>query len=468
MKKVSRKVALWISLLLALATIPAFSSAASALPENVEIRLITPQLDDTNSWRDTEMEADWVRQNWFAEGFTFRQGWAPAGSTIHFTYLVTDADTDEPLANTNVKLRVNKGYSVANSIVKVNGQGPTDGVDKAPLDQLQVNALTDAFGFVTFTMESLDTQDMCGEPKPVSFTERGEPSNFDCNISLYTQIFPEVLGQTIDQADMTEIHFYKEPGDLTYDYTTTTARVAAPVFDDSNSINRQDLETEFTVTNNYYPVGLKFYQKYAPASRKINLLYNFTEADGQPIAGETVSLKVNKAYSGSNAKMTDGTTATDASAGADQDQAVWSAVTDAFGNALFKVRNTDLTGQTKPTYLTDTFLTADSGALFSQMYPDFVNAGTFIADMVEFHFYTDPTAAKTAIKVTPAKGKVSVKVDNPHGKSVKITINGKKYTKTPAADKTTITYTFKLKKGKHTVVVICNGVKKTVKAQVKQ
>lgn len=210
MKAITKKIAAVLTMMLAVISIPAISSSASALPENVEIRLITPQLDDTNSWRDTDMEADWVRQNWFAEGFTFRQGWAPAGSTIHFTYLVTDADTGEPLANTNIKLRVNKGYSVANSIVKVNGQGPTDGVDKAPLDQLIVTAPTDAFGYVTFTMESLDTQDICGEPKPVSFTERGAPSNFDCNISLYTQIYPELLGQTIDQADMTEIHFYKE------------------------------------------------------------------------------------------------------------------------------------------------------------------------------------------------------------------------------------------------------------------
>ncbi len=466
MKKITRKMALWISLLLAAATIPAFSASASALPENVEIRLITPQLDDTNSWRDTDMEANWVGQNWFAEGFTFRQGWAPAGSTIHFTYLVTNADTDEPLANTNVKLRVNKGYSLANSILKVNGQGPTDGVDKAPLDQLQVNALTDAFGFVTFTIESLDTQDICGEPKPVSFTERGHESDFDCNVSLYTQIYPEVLGQLIDQADMTEIHFYKEDAP-SYDYTTVSAQVATPIFTETNSIERTDLEDLFTVTNDWYPDGMKFFQKYAPASRKINLTYHFEEADGKPIVGQTVSLKVNKANSHSNAKMTNGTTATDATADDSEDQAVWTAVTDAFGNALFKARNTDLTGQIKPTNLTDTFLTSDTGALFSQMYPEFGNAITLVGDMVEFHFYTDPTAAKTAITVTGLKGKIKVVVANPHGKAIKITIDGKKVTKTPGASKTSVTYLFKKSKGKHKVIVICNSVKKTVTSKVK-
>lgn len=461
MKKITRNVALWISLLLAFATIPGLASSASALPENVEIRLITPQLDDTNSWRDTDMEANWVGQNWFAEGFTFRQGWAPAGSTIHFTYLVTDADSGEPLANTNVKLRVNKGYSVANSIVTVNGQGPTDGVDKAPLDQLQVNALTDAFGFVTFTMVSLDTQDICGEPKPVSFTERGAESDFDCNVSLYTQIFPEVLGQTIDQADMTEIHFYKEPDQATYDESTVTARVATPVFTETNSIQRNDLETEFTVTNTWYPVGLHFFQKYAPASRKINLTYHFADANGEAIAGQEVSLLVNKENSNSNAKLTDGTTATTGS------QVAWTATTDAFGNALFKARNTDVSGQPEPTSLTQEFLTFDTGAIFSQVYPSFGNAGTLIGDMVEFHFYTDPTAAKTAITVTGMKGKLKVVVANPHGKAVKITIDGKKVTKTPGAAKTSVTYFFKKAKGKHKVIVICNGVKKTVTRVVK-
>ena len=466
MKAITKKIAAVLTMMLAVISIPAISSSASALPENVEIRLITPQLDDTNSWRDTDMEADWVRQNWFAEGFTFRQGWAPAGSTIHFTYLVTDADTGEPLANTNIKLRVNKGYSVANSIVKVNGQGPTDGVDKAPLDQLIVTAPTDAFGYVTFTMESLDTQDICGEPKPVSFTERGAPSNFDCNISLYTQIYPELLGQTIDQADMTEIHFYKETEELSYDLATATARVATPIFTDSNSIRRTDLETEFTVTNNYYPVGLHFFQKYAPTSRKINLTYQVKDAQGDPVPNQEVVLSVNKAYSGSNAKLTNGTTATNSAAAADQDQAQWTVTTDAFGNALFQARNTDTVGQAKPVTLVETFLTGDTGAIYSQLYPAVTGATSVIGDMVEFHFYTDPTAAKTKIAVTGAKQKITVKVDNPQGKVVKITIGKKKYTKSTGS-KTSATFTFKIAKGKHKVVVTCNAVKKTSTVTVK-
>lgn len=468
MNKVSRKIALWISLLLAIATIPVLSSSASALPESVEIRLITPQLDDTNTWFDNEfINQQWVTNGWFAEGFTFRQGWAPAGSTIHFTYLVTDGDTHEPLANTNVKLRVNKGYSLANSIVTVNGQGPTDGVDKAPLDQLQVNALTDSFGFVTFTMVSLDTPDMCGEPKPDAWTDRGAESDFDCNVSLYTQIYPEVLGQLIDIADMTEIHFYKELDQPNYDFDNVSARVASPAFDETNSIERTDLEELFTVTNDWYPVGLHFYQKYAPASRKINLTYHVTDANGDAVSNLDVQLSAGKANSNSTAKVTDGTEATDLSVAADQDQAVWNGTTDAFGNVLFKVRSIDLTGQAKPATWTDTFLTAETDALFTQLYPSIADASTLAADMVEFHYYTDPTAAKTAIKVTPLKGKVSVKISNPHGKSVKITIDGKKYTKKPGASKTTVTYTFKVKKGKHKVVVICNSVKKTVSAKVK-
>jgi hypothetical protein len=468
MKKVSRKLALLISFLLAASTLSAITNPASALPENVEIRLITPLFDDTNNWRDEERDNEWMHKSppWFAEeGFTFRQGWAPVGSTINFTYLVTNPDTGLPLANTNVKLRVNKGYSGSNAIVKVNNEGPTSGVDNSfsPLDQLQVNSTTDAFGFVAFTMESLDSPLACGETKPSSWTEQGGTiyDIADCTAALYTQIFPEVLGQTIDQADMTEIHFYVEPNELTYDESEVTARVATPVFTNENSVQRTDLETEFSVTNNWYPVGIHFFQKYAPASRKINLTYNFKDANGNPIVGQEVSLLVNKEFSNSSAKMTDGTTSSTGS------QVAWTATTDAFGNALFKARNTDVVGQPKPESLTQEFLTAGTGAIFSQMYPSFGNAGTLIADMVEFHYFTDPTAAKTAITVTPGKGKISVKVSNPHGKAVKVTIDGKKSTKSPAANKTSVTYTFKAKKGKHSVVVICNGVKKTVKATVK-
>jgi hypothetical protein len=249
--------------------------------------------------------------------------------------------------------------------------------------------------------------------------------------------------------------------------SSTTARVASPIFDETNSIQRTDLEELFTVTNDWYTDGLHFFQKYAPASRKINLTYHVTDANGDAVVGQEVSLSVGKANSASTAKLTDGTTATNSSAAADADQAVWTGTTDAFGNVLFKARSTDLAGQTKPATWTDEFLTAETDALFTQMYPFIEDADSVVADMVEFHFYTDPTAAKTAIKVTPLKGKISVKISNPQGKSVKITIAGKKYTKKPAADKTSITYTFKVKKGKHKVVVTCNSVKKTVSAKVK-
>jgi hypothetical protein len=186
-------------------------------------------------------------------------------------------------------------------------------------------------------------------------------------------------------------------------------RLVTPALTDANSIHRTDLEKTFSVDNTWYPVGVGFRQTYLPTGSKFTLAYKVTDAKGTALVGKTVKLHVNKSYSKSNAKITDGKNATDSTKDDAQgnDQLVLTAITDAMGVATFNLQNTDTKGEPVPaTPTTPTPVDASKGAVFSQIYPE-VNGATDIADFVEIHFTTAPAAKVT---ITCVKGKVSTKV----------------------------------------------------------
>jgi len=165
----------------------------------------------------------------------------------------------------------------------------------------------------------------------------------------------------------------------------------------------------FSIDNTWYAVGVGFRQTYLPTGSKFVVAYKVTDASGAALAGKSVKLHVNKAYSKSNAKVTDGKSATDATKDDAQgnDQLVLMATTDAKGVATFNLQNTDTKGEAVPaTPTTPTPLDPSRGAVFSQIYPE-VNGATDIADFFEVHF---TTAAPAKVMITCIKGKVSTKV----------------------------------------------------------
>lgn len=386
----------------ATAMVVAFAALAAAPsqaadPIQPEIRLLTPYLDDTNSWNG-QAEADgWIAQGWFPQGLTYRQTWAPIGSKVVLAYLVTDSETDLPLANQSVSLRVNKAWSISNAIVKVNGSAPTTGIEKwSGADQSKVLTKTDANGIAVFVLEDVGPGFSYGEPEPAALTDRGAPfdenSGGDPLISYYTQVMPEIMGEVTDITDITEIHFYRPDADPSFDKSVVTARMKSPVLSNSNSIQRADLENEFTVQNSWYPVGTRVFQKYEPVNKSTNLVFSVVDKNGAWLSNSAVSLSVNKAYSNSNASVTDGTTANNPAL-TDQDQAVWNGTTDAFGTVYYKMTNTDTTGITKPTNMTDPMPLENK--LFSQIYLNVAGAASNVSDIVELFFYTVPKKPQT-------------------------------------------------------------------------
>lgn len=401
------------------------AQAATTPYVGANIKLVSPVLDATNTSEAAKNQAmanGWVANGWFGEGLIYQRSWAPVGSKIYLTYNVTD-DKGAPLVGQTVILRCNKQYSDSRAQIMCDGIKAKDATSAA--DGGRVSRVTDAFGNVTFTIQNLDTE---GETMPAKWTDAPIISE-DGLDDTHAQFLPQIAGEKPDHSVITEFHFYNPTSTPVQPITSPTTRLAAPQLTDTNSIHRSDLETLFSVTNNWYKPGIGFRQVYAEAGTSTNLVYSVKDDNGAPLMNAPFKLKVGKAYSNSNAKVTNGTTATNTSAAADADQAVWETTTDAFGTVWFELKNTDTTGEPVPA--TPITPVPTTGAKFTQMWPEIAGAND-VADMIEFHFFKAAPVAVAPVLKTAASLSGTAKVGST------ITVNKGSWTGTP-----TPTYSYK-------------------------
>ncbi|MEY4109387.1 MAG: hypothetical protein RJB35_701 [Actinomycetota bacterium] len=463
-------------------TVLALSSAASAPamaagdpPQDAVIKLISPILTAENTSEadaNQKMADQWVTNGQYGSGLVFQRAFVPVGSTITLVYHVTDKD-GKILVGQDVKLRINKGSSNSSAIVQVD-EKITTGVHKPEsADQAQVTHKTDAFGNVTFVMKNLNKPGT-GEPEPESMTEKPKISADGVN-DLHAQVLPEIAGEKQDHSVVTEFHYYNPKTTPVQPVTKPTIRVVSPILNDANSIKRPDVEKNLSVDHSWYAKGIGYREAYVQAGSAINLVYKVTDDNGKPLPNTAVKLRVNKAYSKSNAGMAGGGKATDPKKDNSQgnDQLVLRGTTDGFGYVLFALKNTDKKGEPVPASLTTPIPT--SNGVYSQIFPEIAGEAIDIADMVEFHFTGDAAAApaSTAVSVKATASKATVKgkpvfsmtvvIANASGKSAAISISGlKKVTEKISVANQAFKYT--VSAGVKTVSVVIAG--KTYTSQV--
>ena len=466
-------------------TVLALSSAASAPsmaagdpPQDAVIKLISPILTAENTSEadaNQKMADQWVTNGQYGSGLVFQRAFVPVGSTITLVYHVTDKD-GKILVGQDVKLRINKGSSNSSAIVQVD-EKITTGVHKPQsADQAQVTHKTDAFGNVTFVMKNLDKPGT-GEPEPESMTAKPNISADGLN-DLHAQVLPEIAGEKQDHSTITEFHYYNPKTKAVQPVTKPTIRVVSPILNDANSINRPDVEKNLSVDHTWYAKGIGYREAYVQAGSAINLVYKVTDDNGKPLPNTAVKLRVNKAYSKSNAGMAGGGKATDPKKDNSQgnDQLVLRGTTDGFGYVLFALKNTDKKGEPVPVSLT-TPVPITNG-VYSQIFPEIAGEAIDIADMVEFHFTGDAAAApaSTAVSVKATASKATVKgkpvfsmtvvIANASGKSAAISISGlKKVTEKISVANQSFKYT--VSAGVKTVSVVIDGKTYTSKVTVK-
>ncbi len=169
-------------------------------------------------------------------------------------------------------------------------------------------------------------------------------------------------------------------------------RLTSPVFTADNSVDKQT-DADFFMANYGYAAGLTYHQQYALTGASFDLSYKVTDSADAPVAGATVNLAVNKAWSGSNAAMSSDDTQIGATQGG-SDAAVLQAVSDADGNVTFNLKNND-TDSAEPNPATLTSPVSDgSPKLYSQMLATVNGQGADAADLIEFHFVNNlPTTS---------------------------------------------------------------------------
>ena len=364
------------------------ATAATGGPRDAVITLEAPFLDATNTSdakSNQQMADGWVAKGWFGKGLLFQISFAPVGSTINLTYNVKDKN-GKPLAFTKVNLRINKGYSEAQSVVEVDGI-KTKGIDRPPFDQANVIHLTDAFGNVTFAVKSLDDVSL-GEPQPDSYTSLPIYSE-DKLDRLHSQMLPEVNSEPADHSVISEFHYFVPKAPIVVAAASPSITLVTPKLDASNSVINASTKAK---------------QAYAPIGGDLVVVYKVLGDDGKTaVTNKVVTLSVN----GGKSNL--------------------SATTDAFGYAVFNLKNKDTKPNAAPSSATAAMPTTSSA--FTTLAPSIEGTTPTVAEGVEFHYYRGITSSVTksgtkfslAVAIAGAAGKsASVAVTGAKGSTVKI------------------------------------------------
>jgi hypothetical protein len=322
------------------------ATAATGGPRDAVITLQAPFLDATNTFdpkTNQQMADGWVAKGWFGKGLIFQISFAPVGSTINLTYNVKDKN-GKPLAFTNVNLRINKGYSEAQSVVEVDGV-KTKGIDRPPFDQANVFHRTDAFGNVTFALKSLDDPSLA-EPQPESYTSAPIYSE-DKLDRLHSQMLPEVNSEPADHSVISEFHYFVPKTPLVVPAATPSITLVTPKLDKTNSV---------------VDLARNVKQAYAPVGKDLVVVYKVTGDDGKTaVPNKVVTLSIN----GGKTTLT--------------------AKSDAFGYAAFTLKNSDKKPNAAPKSLTAAMPKVSSA--FATLTPSIEGATPTVAEKVEFHYY---------------------------------------------------------------------------------
>ena len=435
---------------------PVENQASNDNPKD-SIRLISPVLTEDNSIKRYDFENQFtVDCDWFGVGMRFNQVYVPFGLRTSLTYHAANA-AGAPLANTVVTLRANKGYSNSNAAVRVNGIKARPAPSNAS-DGANVTATTDVNGNVTFVINSPDDCTTYGGVLPAAPTsldaDTPNDRNADPATDCYSQLLPSITGEKTDSADFVELHYFNSSA-LTYNATEVSLALLAPTLDGTNSIS-----------------GEGVVQAYAPLASKQIIAFQATNENGSYARNQAVTVRINLANSGANAKITAGivgnsalgsaTTLTTADATkTTEDQLVLTGLTDAFGVVTFNLTNTDTVGEAQPA--TKTTPVPVSGGKFAKMIAELTGVTT-MGSAVEFHYYKP--ALPITVSAAASGRKISVTIKNAIGKRFTVTVTGlKKVTVKPT--KATQVYTYTVTKGSKTVTVSADGKTLTKKFNIK-
>ena len=302
--------------------------AQAADSQVYNIRVVSPELTSSNSV-DHTWNADsrgWKR--YYTPGLHFFMQYVLVGSTTTVSYKVTDS-TNNPVVGKAISLIVNKGYSASTATLETSG-GKRIAPTKKSKDSAVLAAITNNEGIATWDLKQVYSSKDPVEPNPISLSRapaEGKPK-------LSTQLFPIINGQSVDNADMLELHFVKK-----LPLQGAIIRLVSPALNASNSFDATYQALEGGQSQNYN-AGFKWYKKQLDVASNTRLTYQVTNLSGDPMPKQAVKLVVNKNSSKSTAQVMVSTAGVKPVWGYGNEATI-TGLTDADGNVSFDLLDLD-------------------------------------------------------------------------------------------------------------------------------
>lgn len=291
--------------------------------------------------------------------------YADCDATTSYTWRATDANGD-PIANHAVNLFFG-AYGGENAHVSVGG---VDVTPAAGNSNATAATTSDADGYFTFAVTNTDTSGCEARPASNLPWEAGRGADLKAN-------FHPTMGIAGERYEGVWAHYVAQEV-VVPPAGYNSIRLTSPALDATNSVNHQ-ADADFWVGQGWYHAGARSMRYYAPVGKNLHLTYKATDADGHAIANATVTLLVDKQYSGSNATMSCGENTTSGG------EMACVGTTDANGNVSFDVANGNTAAQAEG-YPAD--VTADQAGdrLYSQIAAIMAGQGAEAVDVVDFDF----------------------------------------------------------------------------------
>ena len=391
------------------------SSTAAGLPT---VRVVSPSFNSANE----TFASDGLGQYYAAGGRSYFK-YVVAGSTITITYIVT-SDGTAPAADKTINFMVNAPYSGSKATWEVNGKSVGASQDSATGYGLLVTGKTDAAGKVSFTIKSTESAANAMAIPSSETQPRATSGRLYGNMKAVIDGLTD-MQQVVDLLtfDITKAAAETLPAGGTTPTPTPTAtptptptptvvapkllpsmRLVSPEYGPSNSV-----DTTGDIAQ-YYSAKTRAFYTYIAAGSSLTLKYLVTKDGTSPLVNTEVTLQVNSPYSVSKANWISGTTKIGVPASESASGADLKAKTNAAGEVIFVIRNTDTTG-TEAVPASPNAM-APKTRLYGTFKPVIPGYGDKDADvdLVTFDVYAAPKPVAKKTTITCLKGKITKKV----------------------------------------------------------
>lgn len=301
------------------------------------VRLSSPAaVERTNAYDATS----WVAQ-YLSAGSKAYVMYYDAGSTNTYTYRVTDG-CGAPVSGAQVSLKVNTNWSCSNATFLYGQQAISpDWCNGGGQTQLAAQT-SDSSGIVSFTL--VNTNDpTAAEDRPAHIYD--DPTGH--NSPIKTDIRPYIDGS--EDVDVLFAHFITPLGVQCTDNGHRNIRIVSPNI--TPGVNAFDASSW---GNGWANPGSGIYIQYLTAGHDFTLTYSVTDNCGATVSGQSVGLKVNLNWSGSNATFTSGSQVIGAEYGnggqngGPGESVLPSQISDSNGQVTFSLRNTNNPSTAEP------------------------------------------------------------------------------------------------------------------------